>query len=330
MQRDTQTTPNTPEPDVRLRIVPTMEDAQRTAAVLAALGAGEVVLFGSVARGHAEPGSDIDLIVIYDDLDYNTRNRKENELVAVAGDYVDCRLDLYVIDRPEWKMRTRQVVTSFQRWARLEGTVLHSRPPSGPINWDKKMVLPTSDYQQALSRLPNIDSKLREMASEVPDRRFPRRESDTWWAEDRRQGWKRGCRAAHDAIELSIKALINLAADPDKPAWGKDIRGHITNLPRPHQTNITSLLEPIGIDNLSRWHEKAHRRGHPTGATQQQFLTAIEAACSTASYTASQFNPELPKVEELQQTITSIHNLKDHYHQHLDEHPDPQETPQSQ
>ena len=53
--------------------VPTIEDARRAAEALAAAGVGRVVLFGSVARGAATERSDIDLVAIYDDIDYNKR-----------------------------------------------------------------------------------------------------------------------------------------------------------------------------------------------------------------------------------------------------------------
>jgi len=66
----------------RLRVVattttvqaPTLREAQRAAECVAAAGAGRVLLFGSVACGRAAAGSDIDLVAIFDDIDYSQRH----------------------------------------------------------------------------------------------------------------------------------------------------------------------------------------------------------------------------------------------------------------
>ena len=44
------------------------------------VGVGEVWLYGSVARGESEPGSDIDLVAVLDDLEYRRRVRVKGEL----------------------------------------------------------------------------------------------------------------------------------------------------------------------------------------------------------------------------------------------------------
>ena len=52
---------------------PRKADAQRAADALAQAGAARVLLFGSLARGEAGEGSDIDLVAVFDDLDYAQR-----------------------------------------------------------------------------------------------------------------------------------------------------------------------------------------------------------------------------------------------------------------
>ena len=93
---------------------PTLEEAERAAKVVAGEGAGRVVLFGSVARGDAHRHSDIDLMVIFDNLDYALREDRTIKLEALAGADAGCPVDVHLTDRPEWKMRTEQVVTSFE------------------------------------------------------------------------------------------------------------------------------------------------------------------------------------------------------------------------
>ena len=64
--------------------VPTVADAQRAADGVADSGAGRVLLFGSVARGDAHHDSAIDLMVIYDDLDYSYRRQITARLSRLA------------------------------------------------------------------------------------------------------------------------------------------------------------------------------------------------------------------------------------------------------
>ena len=52
---------------------PTIDDARTAGRALTGAGSREVLEFGSVARGDADPHSDIDLVVILDDLEYRRR-----------------------------------------------------------------------------------------------------------------------------------------------------------------------------------------------------------------------------------------------------------------
>ena len=52
---------------------PTIDDARRAGRALTDAGAREVMVFGSVAKGEARPYSDIDLVVVLDNLDYRSR-----------------------------------------------------------------------------------------------------------------------------------------------------------------------------------------------------------------------------------------------------------------
>ena len=60
--------------------VPTADDARRAAEVLLQAGVGTVLLYGSVARGDATEHSDIDLIAIYDNIDYDQRREMASQL----------------------------------------------------------------------------------------------------------------------------------------------------------------------------------------------------------------------------------------------------------
>lgn len=149
--------------------VPGLAEAERAAKVVAGEGAGRVLLFGSVARGDAHPQSDIDLMVIYDDLDYAHRQDLTRELEGLARAEVDCPVDAHLTDRPEWKMRTEQVSTSFENRVKGHALVMVDKEP-GEVNWDKEMVRPKSDYEEALERLAQVEKALTGIAASlVPD-----------------------------------------------------------------------------------------------------------------------------------------------------------------
>ena len=144
---------------VETGFVPTLAEAERAAKVVAGEGAGRVLLFGSVAGGEARPRSDIDLMVIFDDLDYDRRRDITGELERAAGAEVGCSVDVHLTDRPEWKMRTERVVTSFEARVDSQALVLVDREP-GEVDWDKEMVMPRSDYEEAVERLRQLANAL--------------------------------------------------------------------------------------------------------------------------------------------------------------------------
>ncbi len=140
-------------------LVPTLAAAEQAAKVVAHAGAGRVLLFGSVARGEADRHSDIDLMVIFDDLDYALREDLTTELERLAGAEVGCSVDVHLTDRPEWKMRTERVVTSFENRVRGQALLLVDRE-AGDVDWDKEMVMPASDCEEALERLGQVGNAL--------------------------------------------------------------------------------------------------------------------------------------------------------------------------
>ena len=119
---------------------PKVADARRAATALAEVGVARVVLFGSVARGDATEHSDIDLMAIYDDLDYADRWERRRALKPLAEKAAGHSVDVVVTDRPEWKVRTTQVYTSFENRAARHGLILADRPPQGAINWTLSLI----------------------------------------------------------------------------------------------------------------------------------------------------------------------------------------------
>lgn len=271
--------------------VPTLAEAERAAKVVAGAGAGSVLVFGSVVRGDAHRHSDIDLMVIYDDLDYAVRQDLAMELERLAAAEVGCRVDVHLTDRPEWKMRTEQVVTSFESRVKRQAVVVVDKEP-GEVDWDKGMVMPESDYEEAVERLRQAANALVGISASLEPTSYQRlmeesgQEVEAFAVYEQRLA--QGCAAGHLAVETGVKALIHLLSSPQAQAWGHDIDRLLSQLPEPHRSKIESRLVGVGVRNLQKWQEQARYERFVT-STPEVFTTIAEAACSVVLYVADQF-----------------------------------------
>ena len=134
------------------RRAPCLDDARRAAAVLGGAGASRVLVYGSVARGDQRPGSDIDLVAIFDDLDYDKRSPLQKDLCKRAKGATGREVDVHLTDWPEWTMRTQNVSSSFEAHIANEAVVVWDREP-GAVRWGKPMVRPASNLEQAEDHL---------------------------------------------------------------------------------------------------------------------------------------------------------------------------------
>ncbi len=274
-------------------VVPTLAEAERAAKVVAGAGAGSVLVFGSVVRGEAHRHSDIDLMVIYDDLDYAVRQDLTMELESLARAEVGCLVDVHLTDRPEWKMRTEQVVTSFENRVKGQALVMVDKEP-GEVDWDKGMVMPRSDYEEALERLAQVEKALTGIAASLvpdPSQRLMEETGQEMTAfayyETR---LARGCAAGHLTVETAVKSLIHLSSSPEAQPWGHKIDELLPQLPEPHKSEIETRLAAVGVKNLQNWQQQARYEQHVT-PTAEIFTEIADAAGKVALYTADQFPP---------------------------------------
>ena len=117
-----------------------LSEARRAAQAVAAVRSDvvKVMLFGSVARGEASEASDIDLVVVFDDLgDYKDRREVRDRLAEAVRDSTPCSVDLHVTDLPEWKVRTEQVSASFEASIADDLVTLVERPVRRSPEWGK-------------------------------------------------------------------------------------------------------------------------------------------------------------------------------------------------
>ena len=300
-----------------LTAAPTVADAQRAADALAAAGAGRVVLFGSVACGDATEHSDIDLIAIYDDIDYSKRGEITEPLRVTAAEAAGCRVDVLVTDRPEWKVRTTRVHTSLEARVARSGRMLVDRRP-GTVNWSKGMVMPTDDYQEGLYRLGHVATALGRLLPHLKPGLMEGIHTELGntegvvLAELRRMLALGG--AAHSVTEHSVKALIHLTAHPQRQPWGHKIEELCTELGAEAQSHVARLMRPLSPALITPWHEweRYHRRGADLAPATAVVDSLIKAACRVASYTAGHFGTNAD-VTDVRMQVAAIEDYLDTY-----------------
>ena len=285
--------------------VPCRADAERAAAALADAGVSRVVLFGSVARGDATERSDIDLAAIYDDLDYGTRSERVEELSSLASAAAGHPVEVFVTDRPEWKVRTEQVCTSFESRAAREGAALVDRG-TGEVNWSKEMVRPSNDYELALTRLHGTLRGLISLCEQLlpkQEEHLERQKVDeetAILASSVRLDWV--CAHVQYTVETALKALIHLNADRETLAWGHDINELCTKLPDTHLQAVRSRLSEPMADQITRWHMRSRywdEKWVDDPASLELIRDLTMAGCAVAVYTARQFDDQEPDVRRI-------------------------------
>ena len=226
---------------------PTLEDARRAADALVAAGVSEVWLYGSVARGEQWRGSDIDLVAVFDDLDYRTRRRVTEDLERSAAEACGQRVQVLVTDRPEWRIQREQVTASFASAISCDLKLLCCSPDlPGEVDWDKAQVMATSNEELAAERLENAVlglTKIRANRAPGPDERELAELDDPGdYLEERGARLIMVCEAADMVIENAAKALASLEDVEAKTLWTHDVKGIVEQLDDDDTDSLGALM----------------------------------------------------------------------------------------
>ena len=244
--------------------VPTPADATAAAEALVAAGAEEVLLFGSVARGEANERSDIDLVAVFADIDYSRRVDLRRRLEETATSAVGSRLvQVLVTDRPEWVNRVRRVSASFECHIHSEAVQVAKSDTRSPIRWNKEMVKPMSNPEEALKYFTDrVLTRLAQLSHSVTSR--VGENSSALSAADRATARLRRmvtvCEDSSVTVELALKALalmhdVPTPTEKDLRSAGHDIGLCLRLVPEPHRLAVEAIVGERGLDlgTMSRW-----------------------------------------------------------------------------
>ncbi|WP_420431931.1 nucleotidyltransferase domain-containing protein [Candidatus Poriferisocius sp.] len=279
---------------------PSVGDARRAAERISrVLDPAEVLVFGSVARGCATAGSDVDLVVMFDDLGDYTQRRELAHQARTAAEQADgFACDARVTDRAEWRVRTTQCRSSFEAHIASCAITLMSRPPKSPIDWDKKIGKPATDEQQAVAILAKTTHSLNTILAYL---RPPPSEADALAEDDTDRAHQMQhsrllsvCEHAQIAMETSLQALICARRAPHLENT-RSICGLIDAARRhldPAQAAlIDATLGPLAPDQISIWRHTSTYPATPLpgadpNAATPEFAAQMAAAAVQLAATA--------------------------------------------
>ena len=247
-----------------------MADARRSAQAIAAMPGTphvhQIMLFGSVARGEANNDSDIDLIVLVDDLgdyaltDHGGRRKLEDHMETHAETAVPHSVDVHITDPREWTVRAQEVTASFEASLASDLITLVDRPAIKPPDWSKPMSKPATNLEEASAKFDNISDHLSQLCDRMLPSALERIAEEDWMRERELKNRRRfACGHAADAIEMSVKTVMALQGV--SPPHIHNLEKLINQIPsKSHRTQITAILTKSGITlkQISAWHVKAN------------------------------------------------------------------------
>ena len=241
------------------RAAPTLADAQRAADALAHLDPGLVLLYGSVAEGTADADSDLDLVVVFDDLgDYGERSLLRRRAMEAAESAIGRHVDVRVTDRPEWKRRTA-CVSSFERHVESCAVTLRDRRP-GDVDWHKEIPITPTDARMAEASLDAVAQALVSLNNELTPYVHELEASEVgdveWEKRSRARRMRRLCATAQTTMETALKALNHALPGPHPPRT-HDLATLIELLPTKANERdvLKAAIRGLDLGEAAQWRE---------------------------------------------------------------------------
>jgi len=260
-----------------------------------AAGASAVLLYGSLARGDQGPDSDIDLVAVFDDLDYSTRWWRKVELTRLARQAAGRPVEVRVTDWPEWTHRSQRLHTSFERGVAADAVVL-CEAPNGSVNWRKEIGMPTSDAGDAALSLGHANDALRRIETALEpspaERRALAHDDTDDYLSSVAVRLRAVCAESQTVLETALKALVHLhGAEP--PGRVHRLDDLLVKLRSPRvQQAARELMVGLDLAEVTLWRQRGTYPGDfPDIALEALTVHAhrlAAAACSSARLAADQ------------------------------------------
>ncbi|MCY4424248.1 MAG: tetratricopeptide repeat protein [Acidimicrobiaceae bacterium] len=294
--------------------VPTRADARRAADALSAIGARQVLLFGSVAQGNPNLESDIDLVAVFDDLgDYRSRHNIETQARKAVEDACGWASDILITDRVEWSVRSK-LATTVEAEIAQSCSVLLDLPVAGPIDWDKTIGRPADDTQEAVAELRLATRHMRVVCEYA---RGTRGEHDAERARDdvrietaRYDRMRVLCERSHSAASAALRAYTK-GVIRQRPRRGQG-RGRfvatLDQIPADKRSGLeTALRVPAGC--VDAWEQKP---GASLPSAVLESVTPalaadmVETAIGCCAFAARSIESALGPVQEARDLLETV------------------------
>ena len=256
-----QTTARVPRAARTRTAVPAHSDARRAAGALAAIGARQVLLFGSVAQGNPDTESDIDLVAVFDDLgDYSMRDSIETRARTAVEDACGWGCDVLITDRAEWSVRSK-LATTVEAEIAQSCRVLLDLPVAGPIDWDKQIRRPASDKQEAIAELRAAARHMRvvcEYALGTHGEREAKKERHSARFETARYDRMRVlCERSHSAASAALRAYTKgvLRRRPSRGQGRGRFAAMLNEIPKDKRAGLEAALR-VPAGGVDAWEHK--------------------------------------------------------------------------
>ena len=312
--------------------VPTLEDARSAADALLAEGVSEVWVYGSVARGESHPGSDIDLVAVFDDLDYRKRLGVTMRLQRAAEQACGHPVEMTATDRAEWRIQREDVTASFACAISCDLILLACSPdPPGAVDWNKEQVMATSNGELAVERLQavlgNLDKIFASLAPARPEQALAGSDNRSRYERARAGRMIQICEAAQLAVENAAKAIAVLGGVPAKTLWTHDVKKLVDSLDDGVSEELHILLHsaPELVKHegyITMWRTCGAYGTCGEGLTAQEIATPAFAramaliTCDITDYTVRAVRYYLGS----QDTVTELDDWAQIIRQHLTSH----------
>ena len=259
-----------------------------------------MLLFGSVAEGTADGDSDIDLVAIFDDLDYQDRLPLKWRLEAACAAGAGRNVDVWLTDWPEWRHRVLNVSSSFE--AHIQPHCLHlvdGRPDNDLVNWDKDIGMPSTNLEEAITKLDDVRKALASLKEACHARTGEmtltlqgKRVSDQDIHSTRLEQL---CAAASIVIEASLKVLTVMGGEHPQRTHSisalldncPDVPARVTDALEPLRENTISAISTQDFDDITRWRVAATYGSDTTAEISLGHLQRLARQLASAAIVAA-------------------------------------------